>query len=175
MCGPGLKDKVVGIVGFGRIGQEFARRLIPFKVKNIIYFGRSEKEEAKEIGAKYVNFDELLRESDIVVVTCALTPQTKGIFNKSAFEKMKKTAIFINTSRGGKLYESCEICTIIDWHYGEFYILAVVDQDALIEALKNNKIRAAGLDVMTPEPIGSDHPLLKLDNCGELSEVCDGV
>ncbi|KAL0275268.1 UNVERIFIED_CONTAM: hypothetical protein PYX00_003174 [Menopon gallinae] len=73
MCGPGLKDKVIGIVGFGRIGQEFARRLIPFRVKSIIYYGRSEKPEAKEIGAKFVSFDNLLRERVILLLLHVLS------------------------------------------------------------------------------------------------------
>ncbi|KAJ8935619.1 hypothetical protein NQ318_006462 [Aromia moschata] len=138
MCGPGLQNSTVGIVGFGRIGQEIAKRLIPFKPKKIIYYNRSEKLEAKQIGAQRVCFDELLSESDFISVNCLLTPETKEIFNEAAFKKMKPTAILINTSRGG-----------------------VIDQKALIEALQNGTILGAGLDVMTPEPLPLDNPLLK--------------
>lgn len=143
MCGPGLGGSTVGIVGFGRIGQEVAKRLKPFNVKNIVYYNRSEREkEAKETGAERVDFETLLKLSDFVIVTCALTPETEAIFNEHTFKKMKPTAVFVNTSRGG-----------------------VVDQSALIEALQKKTIWAAGLDVMTPEPLPLDSPLFKLKNC----------
>lgn len=141
MCGPGLKDKTLGLFGFGRIGNEIAKRLIPFKPNRLIYTNRSRKTEAEALGFTKVDFDVLLKESDFIVVCCALVPETAGVFNKNAFGKMKSTAIFINTSRG-----------------------AVVDQDALVEALEKKQIYAAGLDVTTPEPLPLDHSLLKLDN-----------
>lgn len=106
MCGPGLKGKVVGIVGFGRIGQQIGRLLQPFKIGSLVYTSRTEKEEGKALSAKKVDFDDLLKCSDFVIVTCALTPETKELFNKCAFEKMKSTAIFINSSRGGKTFIS---------------------------------------------------------------------
>lgn len=143
MCGPGLQNSTVGIFGFGRIGQEIAKRLKPFKPRRIIYFNRSEKTaEAHDIGAEKVTFDELLAQSDFISVSCALTEETKGVFNESAFTKMKPTAVFVNTSRGG-----------------------VVDQDALVKALQKKTIWGAGLDVMTPEPLPLDNPLLNLKNC----------
>ncbi|KAI4455881.1 2-hydroxyacid dehydrogenase-related [Holotrichia oblita] len=149
MCGPGLSGSTVGIVGFGRIGQEIGKRLKPFKVKRILYQSRSAKDDqANEIGAERVNFDELLKQSDFVIVTISLAPETANIFNEEAFKKMKPTSIFINTSRGG-----------------------VVDQDALIKALQNKTIWAAGLDVMTPEPLPLDSPLFKLENCVILPHI----
>ncbi|XP_060522290.1 glyoxylate reductase/hydroxypyruvate reductase [Cylas formicarius] len=149
MCGPGLKDSTVGIVGFGRIGQEIAKRLKPFGTKRILYFNRSEKNvEATKIGAERVTFDELLTHSDFVSVSCALTPETKNLFDEKAFGKMKKTAVFVNTSRGG-----------------------VVDQDALVEALRNGTIWGAGLDVTTPEPLPLEHPLFGLKNCVILPHI----
>lgn len=148
MCGPGLGGSTVGIVGFGRIGQEVAKRIKPFNVKEIIYFNRSERAEATEIGAKRVNFDTLLTQSDFIIVTCSLVPETKELFNEDAFNKMKKTVVFINTSRGG-----------------------VIKQDALVNALKNKTIWAAGLDVMTPEPLPLDHELFKLKNCVILPHI----
>ncbi|KAM3957913.1 glyoxylate reductase/hydroxypyruvate reductase [Aphomia sociella] len=148
MTGPGLAGATVGIVGFGRIGQAVARRVKAFNTAKILYFNRSERPEAKEVDAIKVSFDEILTNSDFVICCAALVPETKEIFNKSAFEKMKKTAIFVNTSRGG-----------------------TVDQDALIEALKNNTIRAAGLDVTTPEPLPLDSPLFKLKNCVVLPHI----
>ncbi|KAH9640284.1 hypothetical protein HF086_001636 [Spodoptera exigua] len=148
MTGPGLAGSTVGIAGFGRIGQAVARRVKAFNTKKILYFNRSERPEAQEIGAIKVSFDELLTQSDFIICCAALVPETKEMFNKAAFEKMKKTAIFVNTSRGG-----------------------TVDQDALIEALQNNTIRAAGLDVTTPEPLPLDNPLLKLTNCVVLPHI----
>ncbi|CAG4956187.1 unnamed protein product [Parnassius apollo] len=148
MTGPGLAGSTVGIVGFGRIGQAVARRVKSFNTKTILYYNRSEKPEAKEIGAVKVTFDELLMQSDFVICCCALVPETKELFNKTAFEKMKRTAIFINTSRGG-----------------------TVDQNALIEALQKNTIRAAGLDVTTPEPLPLDSLLFKLKNCVVLPHI----
>lgn len=87
--------------------------------------------------------DTLLQESDFVIASVPLTKSTEGMFNAEAFSKMKKTAIFINVSRGG-----------------------IVNQPDLVEALKKNQIYAAGIDVMTPEPLPPDHELLKLKNCG---------
>lgn len=143
MTGLKIAGSNIGIVGLGRIGLRIGQYLKAFDVANIYYTSRSDKPEAKTIGAQKVDLDKLLQESDYVVVTTALVPETKEMFNKQTFEKMKKNAIFINVSRG-----------------------EVVDQSALIQALKNGTIRAAGLDVMTPEPIPLDSELLKLDNCG---------
>ncbi|XP_055377581.1 glyoxylate reductase/hydroxypyruvate reductase-like [Condylostylus longicornis] len=143
MCGPGLKGSVIGIFGYGRIGQEVAKRCVPFKPKKIVYFNRSEKpKEASEVGASFVNFNDLLKTSDVIIVCCALTPETKEIFNYEAFQRMKPNCIFINTSRGG-----------------------LVDQKSLYQALKEKRIWGAGLDVTTPEPLPLDDPLLTLKNC----------
>lgn len=116
-------------MGFGRIAQEVAKRLIPFKPKRIIYSNRSNSrdKEAQEIGAERVSDEELLSTSDAVILLCALTPETTHFINSKTLSKMKKTAVLINVARGG-----------------------IVDQDALYEALKSNRIRAAGLDVTTP-------------------------
>ncbi|XP_018573314.1 glyoxylate reductase/hydroxypyruvate reductase [Anoplophora glabripennis] len=149
LCGTGLQNSTVGIVGFGRIGQEIAKRLKSFKPKNIVYYNRSEKaDEAKLVDAKRVTFDKLLAKSDFVIVSCSLTQDTQHLFNENAFNKMKRTAIFVNTSRGG-----------------------VVDQDALIKALENKIILGAGLDVMTPEPLPLHNPLFKLKNCVILPHI----
>lgn len=91
-----------------------------------------------------MSLDTLVGESDFIVVACPLTEETRHMFHKDLFNKMKKNAVFVNISRG-----------------------EVVKQEDLIEALKSNTIFAAGLDVMTPEPLPSDHELLKLPNCGE--------
>ncbi|MFB4475962.1 NAD(P)-dependent oxidoreductase, partial [Oceanobacillus caeni] len=121
--------------------EAIAKRAKGFEME-ILYHNRSRKEEAeKELGASYVSFDELLRLSDYVVSVVPLTDETKRLFNKDTFRKMKPSSIFINISRGG-----------------------VVDEEALVDALKNKVIEAAGLDVFKNEPINSDHPLLKLNN-----------
>ncbi|KAH8288639.1 hypothetical protein KR054_007006 [Drosophila jambulina] len=142
MCGQGLKGSRVGLLGFGRIGQEIAARILPFKPAEITYTTRTTRpQEAAAVNARHVDFEEMLRNSDFIVACCALTPQTKEIFNAAAFKNMKSNCIFINTARGG-----------------------VVDQNALYDALKSNQIQAAGLDVTTPEPLPLDDPLLKLEN-----------
>ncbi|XP_059608874.1 glyoxylate reductase/hydroxypyruvate reductase isoform X2 [Phlebotomus argentipes] len=142
MCGPGVKGATVGLVGFGRIGQEVAKRLVPFKPASILYHSRTNHPyEAGQVGAEKVSLNELLLRSDFVIILCALTNDTHHIIDAEALAKMKSTAILINTSRGG-----------------------CVDQEALCEALQSGRIRAAGLDVTTPEPLPLDSPLLALKN-----------
>lgn len=148
MCGTGLSGKTVGIVGLGRIGLRVAELLKNFNTAKMLYTSRAIKPEASKFGGEKVEFDILLKNSDFVIVTVALTPETKHMFNTEAFKQMKETAIFVNGSRGD-----------------------IVDQEALINALKNGTIAAAGLDVVTPEPIPLDHELLKLDNCGRYIDI----
>lgn len=149
MCGKGLKHATVGIVGAGRIGYEVAKRILPFKPKQIIYFNRSEKPQFEaDTGAIRVSSNDLLETSDFVVCTISLTPETQHLFDAVTFSKMKPNAIFINSSRGG-----------------------VVDQEALYDALVTKQIYAAGLDVTTPEPLPLDSPLLTLPNCVILPHV----
>ena len=90
-------------MGLGRIGQTVQKMLQPFGVQKFVYTGRHKLSEDLENGAEYKSFEDLLKMSDFVIVTCALTPDTKEIFNKNAFEIMKPTSVFINTSRGGKV------------------------------------------------------------------------
>lgn len=149
MCGQGLKNSVVGLVGFGRIGQEVAKRIVPFKPSQLIYSNRSDRSaEAIPIGAKRVSFDELIAQADFIILTCALTPETTNLINAESLAKMKPNAIIINTARGG-----------------------VVNQSDLYDALKSNRIRAAGLDVTSPEPLPLDSPLLTLGNCVILPHI----
>lgn len=95
------------------------------------------------LGATFVSFEELLRNSDVVIVSCPLTNETKLMFNERAFKMMKKTAVFVNIARG-----------------------QIVDQPALIKALERKTIFAAGLDVTTPDPLPSGHKMFSLPNCG---------
>lgn len=148
MCGTGLANSTVGIVGLGRIGCKVAECLKPFGVSRILYTSRTVKQEASKFNGEKVELDKLLAESDFVIVTVALTSDTKELFNTQTFEKMKRSAIFINASRG-----------------------EVVNQKSLIEALKNGTIKAAGLDVTTPEPLPLDNDLLKLVNCVVLPHI----
>ena len=152
MCGSNIANSTVGIVGLGRIGLAVAKRLKPFGVSKILYTGRNPNQHAQEVQAEFVSMEELLAQSDYVIVSCALTPETQGMFNKDLFGKMKKSSIFVNTSRGG-----------------------VVNQDDLYEALTSGTIRAAGLDVTVPEPLPTDSPLLKLDNCVVTPHVGSGA
>lgn len=153
MCGQGLKGSTVGVVGFGRIGQEVARRIVPFKPCRILFSNRSERAaEAQAIGATRVSFDELLAASDFIVITCGLTPETANLINAATIAKMKRNAILVNTARGG-----------------------IVNQSDLYDALRRNGIRAAGLDVTTPEPLPLDSPLLTLNNCVVLPHIGSAV
>eukprot|EP00117_Sycon_ciliatum_P028085 scpid81670/ scgid22653/ Glyoxylate reductase/hydroxypyruvate reductase len=140
MLGKGLKGSTVGVMGMGRIGQAVAKRLLPFGVEKMLYSGRAAKPEIDY--ADFVSFEQLLERSDFIVVTCALTAETTNLFSSEQFSTMKNTAVFVNVARG-----------------------EVVDQAALVQALKSNQIAAAGLDVMTPEPIPTNHELVQLSNC----------
>ena len=152
-----LHKSTVGLVGLGGIGKEVSKRLKFGFGSNVIYyepFGRMMYDTS--VGAKYVkNFEELIKQSDIVVPLCPLLDSTKGMFNKKVFGLMKKNAIFVNVARGG-----------------------LVNTDDLVNALKNGDILQAGLDVTDPEPLPIDHELFKLDNVtitphiGSATEEC---
>uniref|UniRef100_A0A3P9MA13 Glyoxylate reductase/hydroxypyruvate reductase n=1 Tax=Oryzias latipes TaxID=8090 RepID=A0A3P9MA13_ORYLA len=148
LCGYGLSGSTVGIIGLGRIGMAIAQRLLPFGVKRLLYSGRTAKSYAAEVNGEFVPLDTLTSESDFIVVSCSLTPETQGLCDKAFFSKMKKNAIFINSSRG-----------------------AVVNQEDLYDALSSGQIAAAGLDVTTPEPLPTNHPLLTLKNCVVLPHI----
>ncbi|HCZ36315.1 MAG: D-glycerate dehydrogenase [Cyclobacteriaceae bacterium] len=144
-----LSGKTVGIFGLGRIGSIMAHRCKGAYGMNVIYHNRNRNIEAEtETGARYVDFDTLLRESDILSVHSALTDETKGLFNKHVFSKMKRTAVFINTARGG-----------------------VHNETDLIEALQNGTIWGAGLDVTNPEPMQANNPLLEMPNVAVLPHI----
>ncbi|XP_077027845.1 glyoxylate reductase/hydroxypyruvate reductase isoform X1 [Agelaius phoeniceus] len=152
MCGHGLSDSTVGIIGLGRIGQAVARRLKPFGVRKFLYTGSGPKpESAAEFGAEFVPLARLAEESDFVVVTCALTPATQGMCNKDFFGRMKKTSVFVNTSRG-----------------------AVVNQEGLYKALLGcsgtpERVRALLPLSLCPWALSSDPgcPLPAQGGCGE--------
>ena len=144
-----LKKKTLGIFGLGRIGMEMAKRCQGAYDMDIIYYNRSHNEEAeKTFNARKVSFDELLQQSDVLSVHSALSPETKGIFNKEAFQKMKPTSIFINTARG-----------------------PVHNEADLLEALQSGTIWGAGLDVTDPEPMDANNPLLQMENVAILPHI----
>jgi len=144
-----VHHQTVGIIGMGRIGAQVAKRAKLGFDMDVLYFNRSRNEQAEaQYGATYCTMDELLTRSDFVVVMTPLTPETEKLLGKEQFAKMKKSAFFINASRG-----------------------AVVDEEALVEALQTGLIRGAGLDVFTVEPLPADHPLTKLDNAVLLPHI----
>ncbi len=141
LAGRDLHGSTVGIVGLGRIGRAVARRLRGFGCR-LLYTGPRPVRGAEDLGARFVGLEELLRRSDFVTLHCPLTPRTRRLIDRGALALMKPTAILVNTSRG-----------------------AVVDPDALFEALAAGRIAGAALDVTDPEPLPPDHPLLSLPNC----------
>lgn len=144
-----LRNKTLGIFGLGRIGVEMARLCKGAYQMNILYHNRKSNPEAEhELGARFVDFDTLLRESDVISVHCSLTDETRGIFNKEAFGRMKPTSIFINTARG-----------------------LVHNETDLIEALQSGTIWGAGLDVTNPEPMRPDNLLLQMENVSVLPHI----
>lgn len=144
LLGYDIHHATLGIVGCGRIGLEIAKRARGFDMKVLYYDSvRRKPEEEKQFGLEFIpNLYDLLARADFVTVHVPLMPETRHMISTKEFAAMKKTAIFVNTSRG-----------------------PVVDQKALYEALKSGKIFAAGLDVTEVEPIPMDDPLLTLENC----------
>lgn len=141
MLGREAHGSTLGIVGLGRIGAQVARRARGFDM-TILYFNRRRRLELEaDLGVRWVPFDELLTQSDYVVLTVPLTPNTQRLIGRAELARMKPTASLINVARG-----------------------PVVDTDALTEALIARKIYAAALDVTDPEPLPRGHPLLRLDN-----------
>ena len=137
-----LNNKTLGIFGLGRIGMAMARRCKGAYNMNIIYCNRKANPDAERLyGAKQVSFDELLQQSDVISVHSVMSKETKEIFTKHAFSKMKPTSIFINTARGG-----------------------IHNEKDLIDALNNGIIWGTGLDVTNPEPMQPDNPLLEMEN-----------
>ena len=131
----------LGIVGLGRIGKQVARRALAFDMTVLYHNRRRDASAERELGVRYAAFDELLAQSDYVLLCCPLYDQTRGLIGRHELALMKPTAILVNIARG-----------------------PIVDTAALTEALKQKRIYAAALDVTDPEPLPRDHPLLHLDN-----------
>jgi glyoxylate reductase len=140
--GQDLAGRTLGVLGMGRIGYALAKRCRGGWDMRVLYYDVRRNEQAeKDLGAQFVDLDTLLRESDFISIHTDLNEKTKGLFNAERFQKMKRTAVLINTARG-----------------------PIIDQKALHGALKAGTIFAAGLDVTDPEPPAPDDPLLKLPN-----------
>jgi phosphoglycerate dehydrogenase-like enzyme len=137
-----LFGKTLGIVGFGRIGRRVAHLARAFDVSLIYYDAiRAPKDIEQDLGAAFLPLADLIAASDIITVHIPALPETRGLFGADQFARMKRGALFINTSRG------------------ETY-----DMDALYRALQSGHLGGAGLDVFNPEPPPRDHPILQLPN-----------
>ncbi|WP_022768010.1 NAD(P)-dependent oxidoreductase [Butyrivibrio sp. NC2007] len=137
-----LDGKTYGIVGMGNIGRKVAQIATAYGA-HVIFYASSGHSDCTDY--EQVSFDELLTRSDVISLHCPLSDRTRDLFDKRAFEKMKKTAILINVARG-----------------------AVVVEKDLSDALINGEIAAAGLDVLSPEPMAKDSTLLKIQDSGKL-------
>ncbi|HZZ72350.1 MAG TPA: D-glycerate dehydrogenase [Pirellulales bacterium] len=151
--GQDLLGKTVGIVGLGRIGAAFAKRCRGGFDMQVVYHNRRPNRAAEQaLSARRVDFETLLSESDFISVHTDLNDSTRGLFNAAAFARMKPTAVFINTARGG-----------------------VVVQSDLVAALRSGQIFAAGLDVTDPEPPDPQDPLLSLPNAIVLPHIASAT
>jgi glycerate dehydrogenase len=130
----------MGIIGLGRIGRATAKLALAFGM-NVVFYDIAKPSSIPE-GCKPAGLDDIFRTSDIISLHCPLTSDTTKIINSGRLELMKKTAFLINTSRG-----------------------PLIDEQALAEALNNDMIAGAGLDVLSEEPPGENNPLLKAPNC----------
>ena len=135
-----LDGKTMGIIGFGRIGQAMGRIARAFGME-VLAAGSRPTEQGQAI-ARYVSLDELYARADVISLHCPLFPQTERMINESSIAKMKDGVILLNTGRG-----------------------QLICEDALAQALRSGKVRAAGLDVLSQEPLAADNPLLTAPNC----------
>lgn len=139
--GLGLPGKTLGIIGFGNIGREVNRLLGPFDMRTIAYDPYASPELAASHGAELVELDRLMAEADAIIVTAALTPETRHLVNADRLALMKSNAVIVNVARG-----------------------PLIDQAALAKVLQAGAIRGAGLDVLEDEPARDDDPILDCDN-----------
>ena len=141
LLGQDIHGATLGIIGLGRIGSAVAKRAKGFGMRILYSDVVRNKQAEEELGIEYVDIDTLFTRSDFITIHTNLTPETHHLIDQKQFEKMKRTAVLVNTSRG-----------------------PIVDNMALYDALRSGKIAYAALDVTEPEPIPADHPLLTLDN-----------
>ena len=139
--GAELAGKTIGIIGFGAIGQQVAKRLSAFETSILVYDPHIDPEEIKRVGARSLELDELVEQSDFVTLHCPTLPETIGLINAPRIALMKPTAYLVNTASA-----------------------AIVDREAIVQALREGHIAGAAFDVYETWPVQSDDPLLKLDN-----------
>ncbi len=136
-----LAGKTLGIIGFGTIGQKVADIAAAFDMK-VLAFSRTQTDQSQRKNFKWVGLDELLSDADMVSIHCPLTPETQGLINTANLKKMKPSAFLVNTSRG-----------------------PIVNDADLANALNNDVIAGAGIDVLSKEPPAADNPLFGAKNC----------
>ena len=136
-----LAEKTMGIIGFGNIGQKVADMATTFGM-NVLASARTRSDQSRRKNFRWVETRDLLQQSDVVSIHCPLTPETKGLINSQSLRSMKKSAFLLNTSRG-----------------------PIVVDDDLAEALNEEVIAGAGIDVLSVEPPSKDNPLFKAKNC----------
>jgi phosphoglycerate dehydrogenase-like enzyme len=140
VMGDEIRGRTLGIVGMGHSGRELARLVAPFGMRLLAYSPHAEPAAAEALGVRLTGLDELLEASDFVSLHCRLTPQTRRLIGREQLARMKPTAYLVNVARG-----------------------EVVDQPALVEALRAGRIAGAALDVFEVEPLPPDDPLAALD------------
>ena len=136
-----MKDKILGIIGFGKIGKAVLKIAQAFGLKVVISTAYPQEQYLNE-NVKFVTTTELIKISDIISLHCPLTTQNEKLINKDRIKEMKDGVMIINTARGG-----------------------LIDEKALAEGLATRKVLGAALDVVSAEPISSNNPLLKAPNC----------
>jgi glyoxylate reductase len=141
LIGQEIHGSTLGLVGFGRIGQAVAQRAAGFNMKILFADPHPDTQAAARLNAQHVDLHELLEQADFISIHTTLNQDTYHLFNQERLLLMKNTSYLINASRG-----------------------SIVDPDALLWALENQKIKGAALDVFEPEPIPANHPILKFDN-----------
>ena len=130
-----------GIVGFGNIGRELARLLSGFQGRILAYDAFVSDDSIRDAGVEPVDLDGLTCESDFISIHCSLTPETRHMFDAPRFRMMKKSAVLVNCARG-----------------------AIIDESALVQALREGEISSAGIDVFEEEPPSPNNPLFSLQN-----------
>jgi D-3-phosphoglycerate dehydrogenase len=136
-----LRGKHVGLVGFGGIGARFAALAKGIGMHVRAWTRNPDPQRAREHGVEFTDLETILRESDVLSVHAALTPETEGLLDARALSRTRPGVIVVNTARG-----------------------EIIDEDALLTALRSGHVAAAGLDVYHEEPLSADHPFLALDN-----------
>lgn len=136
-----FSGRTLGVAGFGRIARALVRKLGGFEMKVLAWDPFVDPAEMARLRVTPADFGQLLEGSDFLSIHCPLTPETRGLFNAAAFRRVKPGVVLVNTARG-----------------------AVIDEPALVEALRDGRVSAAGLDVLAEEPPAPDNPLLAMEN-----------